>query len=58
MDDEMMEGGLSMWAKRLALVGIILALLVLIVSSIRLYQLQGPGAGDIPAAIVYTEADD
>ncbi len=47
-----------MWAKRLALVGIILALLVLIVSSIRLYQLQGPGAGDIPAAIVYAEADD
>ncbi len=48
-------GGILMRAKRLALVGIILALLVLIVSCIRLYQLQGPGAGDIPAAIVYTD---
>jgi hypothetical protein len=47
-----------MKAKRLALAGVILALLVLIVSCIRLYQLQGPGAGDIPATIVYTETGD
>ena len=49
------EGGIPLTQKRLALVGIILALLVLIVSCIRLYQLQGPGAGDIPAAIAYTD---
>lgn len=44
-----------MSAKRLALAGIILALLVLIISGIRLYQLEGPGAGDISATIVYTD---
>lgn len=46
-----------MTQKRLLLVGIILALLVLIFSCVRLYQLQGPGAGDIPATIVYTDTD-
>ena len=44
-----------MMSKRLALVGIILALLVMIVSGIGLYRLEGPGAGDIPATIVYTD---
>ncbi len=47
-----------MKSTRLALAGIILALLVLIVSCIRLYQLQGPGAGDVPATIVYSETGD
>ena len=46
-----------MTQKQLLLVGIILALLVLIFSCVRLYQLQGPGAGDIPATIVYTDTD-
>ena len=46
-----------MTQKRLLLAGIILALLVLIFSGVRLYQLQGPGAGDIPATIVYTDTD-
>lgn len=40
---------------RLALAGIILALLVLIVSGIGLYRTAGPGAGDIPATIVYSD---
>ena len=47
-----------MTQKRLLLAGIILALLVLIVSCVRLYQLQGPGAGDLPATIVYSETGD
>jgi len=49
------EGGIPLTQKRLALVGIILALLVMIVSGIGLYRLEGPGAGDIPATIVYTD---
>jgi hypothetical protein len=51
------KGGQYMMSKRLALVGIILALLVMIVSGIGLYRLEGPGAGDIPATIVYTDTD-
>ena len=44
-----------MKAERLALAGIILALLVMTICGIRLYRLQGPGAGDIPATIIYTD---